>query len=192
MLGPVVLKHPVDLFHLGDGSHVRQKDAHLEHRFEDDFAPAAQRHQMIQPAYQHRGQHGKEQDGKQAAHHGSRRQQNVLGLFAQMVAHPFFKGGFLGLGVIVVAHAHLCRVHHVAVAHDEALDHRDGAPHERNFCPDAVGRGIFQLGLNGAIRLAHGAADLLGAPHHDAFHQCLPAHTCFKAFLVGSIHGVLL
>ena len=109
-----------------------------------------------------------------------------------MVAHPFFKGRFLGFGVVVVAHAHLCGIHHIAVAQNEALDHRDGPAHEGDPGPDAVVGHLVQLGLNGAVGLADRDADLLRAPHHDAFHQGLSAHTGLKTFGFGSIHGVLL
>ena len=188
MLGPVVLEHPVDLLHPGDGGHVGQEDGDLEHRLQHHLGPAAQRHQMVQAAHQHRGQNGEEQDGKQPADHGSRRQHDIFGLFAQMVTHPFFKGGLLFGGVVVIPHAHLCRVHHVLVSHDQAFDHRDGSPHQRDLCPHAVGGGGLDLGLNGSIGLADGTADVFRAPHHNALHQGLPAHTRLEAFLVRLIH----
>ena len=123
MLGTVVLEDAVDLLHLRDGGHVAQENGDLEQRFQNDLAPAAQRHQMVHTAHQNRGQHREEQDREQAADEGSRPQQHVLRLFAEVVSHPFFKGGLLLFGVVVVAHAHLCGVHHVPVAHDETFHH---------------------------------------------------------------------
>ena len=192
MLGPVVLEHAVDLLHFGDGDHIAQEDGHLQDRFEDDLAPPAQREQPVDAAHQNGRQHREQQDGKQSAQHGGNAQQDILGLFAQMVAHPFFKGGLLLFGVVVVAHAHLCGIHHVPVAHDEALHHRDGSPHEGDLRPDAVGWGRLDLCFNGAVRLAHRAADVLRAAHHDAFHQGLPTHARFETFLFWLIHPCLL
>ena len=129
-------------------------------------------------------------EGEQIQHrrHGHQR---VLGFFAQMLPHPFFKGGLLLGGVVVVPHAHLCRVHHVAVAHDHAFDHGNGTAHQRDLRPYPVGGGGVELGLNGTVRFAHGTAHLFGAAHHDALHQCLPAYAGLKAFLFRLIHWFL-
>ena len=187
MLGTVVFEDTVDLLHLGDGHHVGQKDGDLEQRFEDDLRPAGQDDHLAETAHQHRGQNGEEQDGEQTAHKGRTGHQDVFGLLAQMLAHPFFKGGLFLFGVVLVAHAHLCGVHHVPVAGNEALDHRDGPPHDGDLCPDAVFGGVLNFGLNGAVRLAHGAADLLRAAHHDALHQGLTAYAGLEAFLLGFV-----
>ena len=192
MLCAVVFEHPVDLFHLRDSHHITQEDGDFQDRFQHHLAPASQRDQMVQPAHEDRRQDREEQNREQSADDRSRRQQDVLGLFAQMVAHPFFKSRLFLFGVVVVAHAHLRGVHHVAIARDEALDHRDGSPHERDFRPDAVVRGRLDLRLDGPIGLADRTADLLGAAHHDAFHQRLSAHTGFEAFLFWLIHPCLL
>ena len=187
VLCAVILENAVDLLHLGDGHHVAEEDGHFQHRLEDDSRPAGQGDHLAEAAHQHRRQDGEQQDSEQAAHEGRTGHQDVLGLLAQMVAHPFFKGGLFLFGVVLVAHAHLSRVHHVVVAGDEALYHRDGSPHERDLGPDAVFRGVFYLRFDGAVGLAHSAADVLRAAHHDAFHQGLTAHTGLEAFLLGFV-----
>ena len=192
VLGPVVLEHPVDLLHFGDAHHIGQEDAHLEHRFQHHLGPAAQRDKMVHAAHDKGGQHSEQQNGQQPAQNGCAGQQSVLGLFAQMLPYPLFKSGLFLFGVVVIAHADLGGVHHIAVTHDQAFDHGNRSPHQRDLCPDAMGRRRLGLGLDGAIRLAHGAADELGAAHHDAFHQGLPAHTGLETFFVGLIHWVLL
>ena len=192
MLGTVVLEHAVDLLHVRDAHHVGQEDAHFEQCFQHHLAPAAQRHKVVHAAHEEGGQHREQQDRQQAAQHSRHGQQGILGLFAQVFAHPFFKGSLLLGGVVVVAHAHLGRVHHVAVAHDEALDHGNGTAHKGNFGPHAVVLHGVDLGLDGAVGLAHRAADALRAAHHDAFHQRLPADAGLETFLVGLIHWVLL
>ena len=192
VLGTVVLKHAVDLLHLGDGHHIGEEDANFQHRFQHHLGPAAQCYKVVHAAHDEGGQHGEQQNRQQAAQYGGTGQQCVLCLFAQVVAHPFFKGSLFLFGVVVVTHAHLSRVHHVAVAHDQAFDHGDGTAHQRDLCPDAVVLHRVDLGLNGAVRLAHGAADELRAAHHDAFHQRLPADAGLETFLFWLIHWVLL
>ena len=190
VLGPVILEHAVDLFHLRDGRHIAQEDGHLEQCFQYHLAPAAQRKQAAHTAHDHRGQHREQQNGKQAAYHGSSAQQNILGLGAKVFAHPLFKGRFLLSRVIIVAHADLGGIHHVAIPCDQTFDHGNGPPHQRDPGPNAVGRGRLDLRLNGAVRLADCAADLLRPPHHDPLHQGLAAHTGFETFLVWLIHRV--
>ena len=191
MLCTVVLEHAVDLLHFGDAHHIGQEDGHLQHGFQHHLAPAPQRQQTVHPAHKEGGQHGEQQNRQQTAQHRRHGHQRILGFFAQMFPHPFFKGGLLLGGVVVVPHAHLCRVHHVAVAHDHAFDHGNGTAHQRDLHPYPVGGSGVELGLNSTVRLAHGAAHLFGAAHHDAFHQCLPAYAGLKAFLFRLIHWLL-
>ena len=192
VLGTVVLEHPVDLLHSGNARHIGQEDSDLEHSFQHHLAPAAQRDKTAHAAHDEGGQHRKEQDRQQAAHHSGAGQQGILSLLAEMLSHPFFKGGLLFLGVVVVPHAHLSGVHHVAVAHDQAFDHGDCTAHQRDLGPDAMVLHGVEFGLNGAVRLAYCAADELWAAHHNAFHQCLTAHTGLETFLFWLIHWVLL
>ena len=192
VLGTVVLKHAVDFLHLGDGHHIGEEDANFQHRFQHHLGPAAQCYKVVHAAHDEGGQHRKEQDRQQTAHHGGTGQQGILSLLAEMLPHPFFKGGLLFLGVVVVPHAHLSGVHHVVVAHDQAFDHGDRTAHQRDLGPHAMVLHGVEFGLNGAVRLAHCAADELWAAHHNAFHQCLTAHTGFETFLFWLIHWVLL
>ena len=192
VLGTVVLEHPVDLLHSGNTRHIGQEDSDLEHSFQHHLAPAAQRDKTAHTAHDEGGQHRKEQDRQQAAHHGGTGQQGILSLLAEMLSHPFFKGGLLFLGVVVVPHAHLSGVHHVVVAHDQAFNHGDRTAHQRDLGPHAMVLHGVEFGLNGAVRLTHCAADELWAAHHNAFHQCLTAHTGLETFLFWLIHWVLL
>ena len=64
--------------------------------------PAPQRQQTVHPAHKEGGQYGEQHNRQQTAQHRRHGQQCVLGFFAQMLPHPFFKGSLLLGGVVVV------------------------------------------------------------------------------------------
>ena len=184
VFGAVVAEHPLDLLHPGDQVHIGQENPHLEDALNQDPDPPAQFHKMPQRCHHQGGQDGEEQNGSQAAHHGRAGQEDFLGFFTQMLPHPFFKGGLLFFLVVVVPHADLGRIHHIPIAHNQALDHGHGPPHNGDLHPALADRHRVGLGLNLAVRLADGTADQLGAPHHDAFHQCLASYTGLETFFL--------
>ena len=184
MFGPVVAEHPLDLLHPGDEEHIPQEDGHFQHTLQDDPGPAAQLDKVADAGRHQSGQDGKEQDGPEAPHDSRAGQQGFFGLFAQVLPHPLFKGGLLFFGVVVLPHADLGRVHHVPVAHDQALDHRDGPPHNGDLHPAFAGGDGVEPCLDAAVGAADRTADLPGAAHHDPLHQGLPAHTGLETFFL--------
>ena len=170
MLGTVVLKHAVQLLHAGAKEHVAEEYDHLEHALEDYARPAPQRHSAHDKTGQKSGQKGKQEQRQRHAHKGGAGHQRVLHGGGGVRLEPFVQLGLSGLGLAL--HGDVGRVHQVAVALVKVFRHVADAPDQRDLIVP-VGRDGVIAQVDGAVRLAHGAADLLRAAHHDALHQGL-------------------
>ena len=180
VLGPVVLKHPVQLLHAGAQIQVDHKDGDLHHALQQGLHRPGQRHKAAQRFHAEGGQRHKQHQGQHHAQHRGRPHQRLFKGVAQMVLQPLLQLGRLLF--LFVPQAYIRRVHQVAVAQHQIFHHVQHTSQKGDLAPGVV-LDLIHHQVNGAVRLAHGHADLFGAAHHDALDEGLTAHPGAETFL---------
>ena len=185
VLGAVILKHAVNFLHAGAKEHVRQKDDQLEYALQNHLGPAGQRHHLPHRPREEGGQKGEQEQRQQHPRKGGAGHQHILHGGGGVLVQPLVKFGLVGL-LFLLGEGDVRAVHQVLVAAVQVLGHVADAPHKGHFVVPVGGdRVIGQVDLT--VRAAHRAADFLGAAHHDALHEGLPAHRGAETFRLGVV-----